>query len=303
MKDKGIIIFSHHSLAIQWSDLAHDIDYIHLCKDLSELNDYDPSKYIVIYFKTNTREAVKTALQIRLKKFKVIKFWTGTDVLNLHELHWIKKKISLFLLKRLVNLHLSPASWLSEELTNLGINNKQWTTPTPLYFDAKKCKNENLRLKWNTSQKKQILIYSNEGREWLYNTDLMLDVANNSPEFNFIFVGNNSLNVDAYNNCTNLGKVNPEDMLKLYLKCHTLIRITEHDGFPRMVIEALYFGLNIIFNYPIKNTILCSKSTDEIRNILLEDKGYNYDGRLYSLSEFSVNKWAMEIEAHSNEIH
>jgi len=284
----------------QWQGISKNDSNIIFCENYTDLYKYKKTGSTVVYFKTNTREAVKTALKLKFKGFNIIKFWTGTDVLNLQNLSFFKKNISLFFIKKLIKLHLTNGSWLSDELQELGIISKQWISPTPLYFDAINTSNEELTLK-EKKPRKTVLIYSNKGREWLYNTELMLEIAKITPEFNFIFIGNDNLNTDYLSNTKSLGNVTPEKMVELYKTSHILLRITEHDGFPRMIIEALYFGLNVIFNNPIPNTALCSKNIDEIRNIISSKhmSHTNLKGKDYALTEFSAHKWIKAIQKYS----
>jgi len=299
-KNSGIVIFGEHTIVDQWHALSRGEGNFFICRNYQELSNFDPNKNTVIFFKTNTRESVKTALIIKLKGFRVIKFWTGTDVLNLQNLTYFKKIISLFLIKKCVGLHLTNGTWLTEELQALKIVSHQWVSPTPLYFDAKEIPLKELQLKKEDSNK-TVLIYSNEGREWLYNTKLMLEIAQATPQLNFIFIGNNALNTDYLPNTESLGVVTSDKMVKLYKTSHVLLRITEHDGFPRMVIEALYFGLDVIFNNPIPHTTLCSKNIDEIKNILSSNKTLetNVKGRNYALTEFSAKKWIKDIQEYT----
>lgn len=295
----GIIFFGEHTIINQWRSLTESNKNFSVCHNHHQLSQYKPNENIVIYFNTNTREAVKTALRIRLKGFKVIKFWTGTDVLNLNCLSFFKKALSLFLLNRLVKLHLTNSSWLTEELHELDIKSEHWISPTPLYFIAKEASSAELAKKENI-----VLIYSNEGREWLYNAELMLEVAKLTPQLKFIFIGNNALNTDHLSNTESLGIVSPEKMIALYKQAHILLRVTEHDGFPRMIIEALYFGLNVIFNRPVPHTILCSKNINEIKQKLtsLPLDAINTQGREYALHEFSAHQWIKQIQQYATQI-
>ena len=295
----GIILFGEHHIIEQWQALTQGYDNFYVCRNTKDLSKFNANENIVIYFNTNTREAIKTALKIKFKGFKIIKFWTGTDVLNLNELPTLKKALSIFFINKLIKLHLTNSTWLTDELQELEIKSQHWISPTPLYFDAKNASADDL-----ASKEKIVLIYSNEGREWLYNSELMLKVAKLTPQLKFIFVGNNALKTSHLTNTESLGVVTQEKMVELYKKSHILLRITEHDGFPRMVIEALYFGLNVIFNKSIPHTILCAKDIDEITAKLTSKQieTVNFSGRDYALKTFSAEQWISQIQEYSTQL-
>tara|TARA_R110000737_G_scaffold302308_2_gene309403 strand:+ start:1397 stop:2317 length:921 start_codon:yes stop_codon:yes gene_type:complete len=295
----GIILFGEHQIIEQWQALTQGYSNFSVCRNDKELSKFNANEHIVIYFNTNTRRAIQTAFKIKRKGFKIIKFWTGTDVSNLNDLSFLKKTFSIFFLKRLIKLHLTNSSWLTDELKELSITSQHWISPTPLYFDAKNTSHNELAAK-----EKIVLIYSNEGREWLYNAELMLKIAKLTPQLKFIFIGNNALKIIDLPNAQSLGVVNQDKMVELYKKSHILLRITEHDGFPRMIIEALYFGLNVIFNNIIPHTILSTKNTTEIIEKLLskEVEAVNFLGRDYALKTFSAEQWVSQIQQYSTQL-
>lgn len=299
-KKPGIILFGEHQIIEQWKALTQGYDNFSVCRNSKELSNFNANEYIVIYFNTNTRRAVQTALNIKLKGFKIIKFWTGTDVSNLNELPFLRKTFAKFFLNRLIKLHLTNSTWLTDELKELSIPSQHWISPTPLYFDAKKTHHSELVDKENT-----VLVYTNEGREWLYNAELMLNVAKLTPQLKFIFIGNDALQTTGLTNAESLGVVSQEKMIELYKKSHILLRVTEHDGFPRMIIEALYFGLNVIFNNKIPHTVLCTKNTKEIIEKLIskEVEAVNFSGRDYALKTFSAEQWVNQIQQYSMQLY
>lgn len=296
----GIILFGEHQIIEQWQALTQGYDNFSVCRTNKELSKFNANEHLVIYFNTNTRRAIQTALKIKLKGFNIIKFWTGTDVSNLNKLPFFKKTLSIFLLNKLIKLHLTNSTWLREELKALSIKSKHWISPTPLYFDAKKTLHDEL-----ISKEKIVLIYTNEGREWLYNAELMLDIAKSTPQLKFIFIGNNALRTTDLPNAESLGVVNQNTMIELYKKSHILLRVTEHDGFPRMIIEALYFGLNVVFNNVIPHTTLCTKNRKEIIEKLVskEIETVNFSGRDYALKTFSAEQWVSQIQYYSAQLN
>lgn len=291
MKNKQLIIFGDHKMNKQWAAIASNEPSIIFCGNFDELKKYRFTQSSLVYFNTSPREAVKNALLFKLWGFKIIKRWTGTDVLNIAELRGFKKQISLLVLKSFVKAHLSPATWLADELKEFNIYTGIWPTPTPLFYTASEYKGTNC----NIPSRPKVLIYSNGGREWLYKTELMLEIAKKQTNMDFVFVGNDLLDLSTIDNAESLGIVSQETMIELYQSCQWLIRITAHDGFPRMVIEALYFGLNVITNYEIPHTFKCN-DLQECIEVLQKEHDFNEEGRAYALNKFTPEQWIKTIK-------
>jgi glycosyltransferase involved in cell wall biosynthesis len=139
-----------------------------------------------------------------------------------------------------------------------------------------------------------VLIYSNADRHWIYNTQMMLKLVDELPDISFTFVGDASLSLDDKANARSLGRVSQDELFTLYRSGAVLVRITSHDGMPRMVIEAMYFGMNVITNWPIANAHQC-KTLEEIKSALSTKFAFNQQGYDYVRQELNLELWKTRL--------
>lgn len=293
-----IIIFGKGRMIEQWRVMAKAQSHIVFCDNYAALKYYPVQNSAIVYFVTDINMGMKIAIKFRLLGYqKIIKRWTGTDVLQYGQLPWHKQRIATLIFNVCVASHLTSADWLSKKLSDIGLKNPLWwPAPSPLFYQAKSLSQSLLNEKWQNTQPKNIILYSNDQREWLYQTDLMLKVIDELPDYQFFIIGHPNLNLKPLKNIKNLGIVDEQTMHELYVKSHILIRITAHDGFARMIMESLQYGLHVIGNYPREHTHIAHQLDDIVKAVKEIDTA-NLAGRQYALKHFTPKNWLQILNA------
>jgi hypothetical protein len=94
-----------------------------------------------------------------------------------------------------------------------------------------------------------VLIYLPTGRKDFYRIDVMEPVIAANPDMRFIVVADDTHELARYGNVESVGWVS--DMRAFYARAGCVLRITQHDGLPRMLLEALLRGLYAIYSWPL----------------------------------------------------
>jgi len=238
-----------------------------------------------IVWNTNNREALATALQLRLLGCRPHRYWIGGDVLRLVNSK-PANRVALSVLNRILFAsHTANSDWLATELRTCGIKSR------PMPFSPVCCGSH-----WPMSEPPSpytILFYSHKDNDHIYLPDQMLRAAANLPDCRFICVGDPEL-TSTLPNVEVAGTVSPEEMQEIYKKSHCLLRFTSHDGFPRMIFEAMAHGLEIVSNLPIPGITRAEDPGDIIPCISkLSESGTrrNLDLRNFVLDNFSAREW------------
>ncbi|NMP16181.1 hypothetical protein [Thalassotalea sp. Y01] len=292
---KRVLIFGNGRLIEQWRQMTKDVEQIKYCSNYDELAQYPVKDSAVLFAKVDLLLGIKLALRFKLKGYpKVMRRWMGTDVLNLKKLSAWQRLWALPILKTTLDCNLVSASWLGDDLHNMGFKNiNSWEAPSPLYYQCLQLTEQHIKHRWQ-QKPKTIIIYSNEHREWLYKTQQMIELAEKLPEYQFIFVGHPDKQLGQSHNVKSIGIVDQEQMHELYSQGHFLIRITSHDGYSRMVVEAQQYGLQVISNYPRVHGHF-AKSNEQIIDVLDSINGANPDARRYALDQFTPEKWTQTL--------
>jgi glycosyltransferase involved in cell wall biosynthesis len=170
----------------------------------------------------------------RAMKIPVFVIWAGTDVVRVLER---PEKITASLRAELT--HLAVAPWLVGELKQAGI--------TAHYVPI-------IGVTANRSvpmpqDKFRVLTYLPEPRRDFYGRRHVYEVANRSPDVEFLVVGPGSCDAYAPSNVTFCGWV--PDITPLLDRCTMLLRVPEHDGMSLIVLEALARGRYVAWRYAI----------------------------------------------------
>src|SRR5690606_14952964 len=131
-----------------------------------------------------------------------------------------------------------------------------------------------------------VLAYIPEKSWDYYNGDIILKLAENFPDIDFHIVASG----ERYINLKNVfmhGFI--EDLTPFYKSCSALIRLTVHDGLPKMVLEALSFGRQVLWSGALPH---CFKTAtlEECINVLVilkENPEVNSDGKKYVEKNFN----------------
>lgn len=207
----------------------------------------------------------------RLLGKKVVIHWVGTDVL-----HVKKKPLVREIIKRVANLHLAVSPWLVDELREIGI--KATVIPLiPTYLPK-------VDITWPSD--KFVHVYLPEGKEEFYGAEDTFNLARQMPNVKFLITANSGKGMPQLPNITYLGWI--EDMEIVWSKVRVYLRLTEHDGMPLMVIEALQRGKYVVWSYEFPYCIKAEsfESTKKSLITALEHSELNKEGIEYARHTF-----------------
>lgn len=284
-----IVFFGKHEIITQWQSVVGSDTRFTFCQTYDQLAKYSPDETVVIYVRIPSQASLKIALKLWFKGYKVCKFWAGTDSRYFNDANYFEKLFSKIIYKLCIYRNFSPATWLSDVLEKNGLTTHYWQSCSPIFLQPEQL--NITEIPENKAEKiEKVLVYSNPDRHWIYNTQMMLTLAAELPAVNFIFVGDESLDVQHLPNVNSLGRISQEVLFELYQSCQMLVRITSHDGFSRMIIEGMYFGMNVITNWPVPHTNYANNIKD-IKNILADNVHFNRGGYDYIRHEFNLDAW------------
>lgn len=244
--------------------------------------------YIYIVSGCDVKTTFAYRLALKLKK-KVIVHWIGTDVLRIREAYYKNpRKIN----EECINL--ADAPWLVDELEEVGIA----AVEVPIANLDICCKCDEL------PDNHEILVYIPKHRAAFYNEPVVKQLAKAVPDVLFHIVGNDGEDEnDKLPNLVYEGWLNSEQMRELMKKCTVLIRLPQHDGVARMVLEVLSMGRSVIYNYPFPFTKR-PKSDNiedilEILNGILSEKPYiDYEAQEFISSNYTREKIIEKYRAY-----
>lgn len=165
---------------------------------------------------------------------RTVNHWVGTDVLLAREDE--RHRGMAREAARFIRQHLTVAPWLSEELNELGITAAVAPLTRPVSFELR-----------TTRGRPGVLAYLPDERPEFYGAEIVREAARQLPGVPFAVVAGTAERQPAIPNVTYLGWT--DDMRPLYERYPILLRVARHDGLPKMVLEALACGNQVIFEY------------------------------------------------------
>lgn len=233
---------------------------------------------------TTSRWWALPAVKARCLGKPVIRYWVGTDVWNVQRSRG--QRVRAQLADRAVCLNLTKWTNLQRELRAVGITGE--VCPAP-HRDVLADPVTEL------PPRLTILAYLSI-RPWkwdLYGGDVILRLAREHPQWRFLIVNHTGEGLPEMENVEFLGRVPHEEMDGVYRRASALVRITQHDGLPRMILEALGRGLHAVWNQPFPHC-RCATDYDQVRQVLQEiaTEGVNHEGRRYVRREFDPRRLA-----------
>jgi hypothetical protein len=172
-------------------------------------------------------------------------YWLGTDVLNttLDFRAGTLRKPSYAQARR--DHHLADATWLAEELGEVGIKALPKTITIPeLMVD------ETPHLPSQFS----VLSYVPDTRHSFYGGDCIYEAARRLPDIRFDVVGGSGVWVSKpLPNLVFHGW--QKDMKNFHRNATVLVRLVKHDGTGLTALEALSFGRHVIYSHPLPYSI------------------------------------------------
>jgi hypothetical protein len=171
----------------------------------------------------------------------IVRWWVGTDVLNAVTRKEVREHAQR--VNGIVSANIAVAPHLVEELATIGIDARF----VPSVLDPGLVPPTIVR--WGTTTR-PVIIYLPGGRKEFYRIDLMESAVASNPDLEFIVVADQTHALAIYPNVESLGWVT--DMRALYNRAGCVLRVTAHDGLPRMLMEALLRGLYAIYSWPLE---------------------------------------------------
>lgn len=173
----------------------------------------------------------------------VIRWWVGSDVhavtTNPGDAEAARQ------LDSVVSANIAVAPHLQAELAAVGV------TASVIGIPSHRKAHQPVR--WDTTIARSVVVYMPSNAAAFYGRGIVepLAAANRDTHFHILCDDHNLL---AYlPNVTCYGLI--EEMEALYARSGCLLRVTQHDGMPRMILEAHAHGLYVIYNRPFPHCI------------------------------------------------
>lgn len=183
----------------------------------------------------------RLALAVALGR-PAVRWWVGSDVLTClrDPISGARARILASFFAR--NIAVAPN--LAEELSSIGIH----ASVIPSVIDLELPR----PISTSGSCPSRVLVYLPTARRAFYGEAVVGRVIRANPDLNFIIVGDEEHRFRGPRNVESLGWVS--DMKPVYDRVGCLLRVTEHDGLPRMVVEALLRGKYVIYSGRLPGT-------------------------------------------------
>jgi hypothetical protein len=169
----------------------------------------------------------------------IVRWWVGSDVL-----HCVKDRVKTRwarLLDRLCTAAITVTPHLQNELASVGLKAKVIpSVVSPEFLEIEPQKGPIAR---------DILVYLPTNRGQFYGEEIVAAAIQANPDLKFVVVADAQHRFKDLRNVESLGWV--ENMRPIYDRTGCLLRMTQHDGFPRMAIEALLLGKYVICSYEV----------------------------------------------------
>lgn len=197
---------------------------------------------------------------------KVVLYWIGSDVLYAASTRvvWARR------IQRLVAANLTVTAGLADELGALGVR----AQVVPIVSDLAGVRVQPLPARFT------VLTYLPDHDHAFYGSEAVSELVRRLADVHFLVVG--GWREDApLPNLECLGFVS--DMAPVYLHTSVLLRLTPHDGLPKMVLEALAYGRQVIWSQPFPRCRL-ARNRAEAETAILDGRACvvpNHEGAAY----------------------
>jgi hypothetical protein len=174
------------------------------------------------------------ALNIKSPGTKIYIWWIGTDVLNA----MTKKDYGLPSMRTIRATHLCVSKDIQRELLGIGVHAEL----LPLVPDISKYK------PWPLPPHYTVAVYMPSSALEFYGYSKVRTIILNTPDIKYLIYGNKDKSpFSTYPNVSDMGWVTDTSQIMKMSSC--LLRLTQHDGFPKSVIEAICTGRYVITNH------------------------------------------------------
>jgi len=175
-------------------------------------------------------------------------------------------------------VNLCEIDWIQGELSSVDIIAKVGPYITRLYHGL-----ENAPLPKRNQNEFVVMSYAGSKREEFYGIDKIISLAEKLPSITFKIVGTKG---ECYNKIPNnvlfLGWIS--STREILEESSIFIRIPEHDGLSLSVLEALYYGKQVVFSFPLPYTHTVTNESD-----------------LYKIVNELYNKWMIGEDIINNQ--
>ncbi len=185
---------------------------------------------------------------LRFKK-KLILQWMGTDSLIAQE-----RFHNGTILRKYVDYghNFIDSSWLKEELNSINIKT-DWVN---MKYQAKKFNVPEIY------EKISVMTYIAQNRQEFYGIKECLELAKKYRNIPFKIFGVSECEFPITENVTLLGWRPEQEIFNEMEKSPIFLRLTEHEGFPLTLIEAMAHGCEVIWTFPFENVTQISDLED-----------------------------------------
>lgn len=208
---------------------------------------------------------------------RTVNHWVGTDVwLALRDARHQQMARQA---ARFIQQHLTVAPWLADELRAVGIESELSALATLTRYEQR-----------SAAGQPGALAYLPDDRADFYGAEIVRACARALPDIPFGVVAGTAARQPNLPNVTYHGWT--DDMKPLYARYPILLRVAKHDGLPKMVLEALAYGNQVIFEYEFPG---CHRATNtdealsDIKSIIAAGCPVNTAG-----SEFVCRNYSSE---------
>ncbi len=207
---------------------------------------------VVMYSPPSASLLYKLAMAAAMGR-PILRWWVGTDVLKC--LQEKSPRWRTRLLDRLVSVNVAVAPHLVGELSSAGI--KARLIPSVLDNELGRGLDRPC-----DAPKRSLLVYLPSERHTFFRQDIIRRAIKENEDIEFVVVADDDHSLSDLPNVRSLGWV--EDMQTVWPQVGGLLRITKHDGLPRMVLECLLRGKYAIYSWPLPGCWL-ARTFDEVQ--------------------------------------
>jgi hypothetical protein len=225
---------------------------------------------------------------------KVFVHFVGSDVLRLQKVNFFDR-LNWTLALKTAHRVFTGAPWHVDEISDF-IHAESFI----LFFNHF----EKLKKAPPLPEKFTVLSYLPPGKPEFYGEFLVKHLVDKYPHIHFKIVG-----IDSFSNSPNVTSVpiNYElDIHHLYKDVSLLIRLTEHDGYSSMVLEAMSLGRNIIWTYDIPHVMKTERNIKSVEAAIESSitKKLNEGGMSWVRKQFNFSTFLTSLEAlYNNPFH
>lgn len=170
----------------------------------------------------------------------IIRWWVGTDVLNVITGENVRRSAAR--LDGIVSANVAVAPHLVDELASVGIRAQL----VPSLLDPDLAASEIAH--WD-DEPRPVLTYMPGTRKDFFGIEVIERVIAENRDLRFIVIADHTHALAHYPNVESLGWV--PDMSEVYSRAGCILRITAHDGLPRMLMEGMLRGMYAIYSWPL----------------------------------------------------